>query len=224
MNTRPKSMPPSASCSRRASDTRREIATNGHEEPTHDAPLERLPVLFCSPTMELGVDISALNTRLSSQRAANTGQLRAAQWTRRSFRSGGACSLTYCAAQSPHDQWFFSHAREMVHGVVKAPTLDLANRDLIDSHIQAIWLSNIEHELDTSIAPLLELDKENKPLKADLRAAFQAPAALARARDQARRVIDTVRPELKPELAPWFSERYVDTVVDQRGLSVRSRS
>ena len=73
--------------------------------------------------------------------------------------------MTYCAAQSPHDQWFFSHSREMVYGVVKAPTLDLANRDLIDSHIQAIWLSNIEHELDTSIAPLLELDVETKPLK-----------------------------------------------------------
>jgi hypothetical protein len=32
------------------------------ENPAHEAPLERLPVMFCSPTMELGVDISALNT------------------------------------------------------------------------------------------------------------------------------------------------------------------
>jgi hypothetical protein len=32
------------------------------EVPAHDAPLERLPVMYCSPTMELGVDISALNT------------------------------------------------------------------------------------------------------------------------------------------------------------------
>lgn len=32
------------------------------QNPAHEAPLERLPVMFCSPTMELGVDISALNT------------------------------------------------------------------------------------------------------------------------------------------------------------------
>jgi ATP-dependent helicase YprA (DUF1998 family) len=32
------------------------------DNPVHEAPLERLPVMFCSPTMELGVDISALNT------------------------------------------------------------------------------------------------------------------------------------------------------------------
>lgn len=32
------------------------------DNPAHEAPLERLPVMFCSPTMELGVDISALNT------------------------------------------------------------------------------------------------------------------------------------------------------------------
>jgi len=184
------------------------------KDPAHDAPLERLPVMFCSPTMELGVDISALNTvylRNVPPTPANY-----AQRSGRAGRSGqAALVLTYCAAQSPHDQWFFSHAREMVHGVVKAPTLDLANRDLIDSHIQAVWLSNVERALDTSIAPLLELDKEDKPLKSELLAAFQNTSTLIRARNQAQRVIETVRPELKPELAPWFSESYVDTVVNQ---------
>ena len=29
--------------------------------------------------------------------------------------------ITYCAALSPHDQWFFHHATEMVHGIVKPP-------------------------------------------------------------------------------------------------------
>ena len=184
------------------------------KEPAHDAPLKRLPVMFCSPTMELGVDISALNTvylRNVPPTPANY-----AQRSGRAGRSGqAALVLTYCAAQSPHDQWFFHHAREMVHGVVKAPTLDLANRDLIDSHIQAIWLSNIEHELDTSIGPLLDLGHADKPLTSALQTAFAAPEGRERARVQAQRVIDTVRPQLKPELAPWFGERYVDTVVDQ---------
>ena len=184
------------------------------KEPAHEAPLQRLPVMFCSPTMELGIDISALNTvylRNVPPTPANY-----AQRSGRAGRSGqAALVLTYCAAQSPHDQWFFHHAREMVHGVVRAPTLDLANRELIDSHIQAIWLSNVEHELDTGIAPLLELDQPGKPLKPGLLAAFEAPTTLERAREQARRVIDSVRPLLQPEAAPWFNEGYVDAVVSR---------
>lgn len=99
------------------------------ENPAHDAPLERLPVMFCSPTMELGVDISALNTvylRNVPPTPANY-----AQRSGRAGRSGQqALVITYCAAQSPHDQWFFNHADKMVHGIVKPPTLDLAKRRL----------------------------------------------------------------------------------------------
>ncbi|MFG9943924.1 hypothetical protein ACG3RN_26090 [Pseudomonas aeruginosa] len=45
----------------------------------------------------------------------------------------------------------------MVHGVVRAPTLDLSNRDLIDSHLQAVWLASTQVPLDDSIAPMLDL-------------------------------------------------------------------
>lgn len=182
--------------------------------PAHDAPLQRLPVLFCSPTMELGVDISALNTvylRNVPPTPANY-----AQRSGRAGRSGQpALVLTYCAAQSPHDQWFFSHAKEMVHGVVKAPTLDLANRDLIESHIQTIWLSNVECELGTSIAELLELGENGKPVKKSLMDQFRQPITLVRAKNLAKRVIDSVRGELTQVQAPWFSEGYVDRVVEQ---------
>jgi hypothetical protein len=43
------------------------------------------------------------------------------------------------------------------------PTLDLANRDLIDSHLHAVWLAAAQVQLDTSIAPLLDLEKPDKP-------------------------------------------------------------
>ena len=42
----------------------------------------------------------------------------------------------------------------MVHGLVKAPTLDITNKDLIESHLHAIWLSVMRLDLDKSIIEL----------------------------------------------------------------------
>jgi Lhr-like helicase len=178
--------------------------------PAHEAPLERLPVMFCSPTMELGVDISALNVvylRNVPPTPANY-----AQRSGRAGRSGQqALVITYCAALSPHDQWFFHNADQMVHGVVCAPTLDLANRDLIDSHLQAVWLANTQVALDDSIAPMLDLDRPDKPLKQPLHEALRAPAVHERALISAERVIDQLADELQG--SRWFTPDYVSQVI-----------
>lgn len=180
--------------------------------PAHEAPLERLPVMFCSPTMELGVDISALNTvylRNVPPTPANY-----AQRSGRAGRSGQqALVVTYCAALSPHDQWFFHHASEMVHGVVKAPTLDLANRDLIESHLHAVWLACAQVGLDNSVAPLLDLERPGKPLKQELQQSLSDPEMLQRARHSAGAVVEQLTDELKG--SSWFSEDYVGKVIDR---------
>jgi ATP-dependent helicase YprA (DUF1998 family) len=111
-----------------------------------------LPALFCSPTMELGVDISALNAvylRNVPPTPANY-----AQRSGRAGRSGqAALVITYCAAQSPHDQHYFAQPQEMVSGIVRPPALELANRDLIESHLHAVWLAasgqNLEDDTRT---------------------------------------------------------------------------
>lgn len=181
------------------------------QNPAHEAPLERLPVMFCSPTMELGVDISALNTvylRNVPPTPANY-----AQRSGRAGRSGQqALVITYCAALSPHDQWFFRNADQMVHGVVRAPTLDLTNRDLIDSHLQAVWLASTQVQLDDSIAPMLDLDQPSKPLKQPLHEALRAPTVQQRALASAERVIDQLAGEL--EGSAWFTPDYVRQVIN----------
>jgi hypothetical protein len=181
------------------------------ENTAHEAPLERLPVMFCSPTMELGVDISALNTvylRNVPPTPANY-----AQRSGRAGRSGQqALVVTYCAALSPHDQWFFHHASEMVHGVVKPPTLDLANRDLVESHLHAVWLACAEVGLDNSIAPLLELETPGKPVKHNLHQKLADPDVLQRARRSALSVVGQLEAEL--DGSSWFSADYVGKVID----------
>ncbi|MGH6915191.1 MAG: helicase-related protein, partial [Geminicoccales bacterium] len=87
-----------------------------------------LPVLFCSPTMELGVDIAELNTVYLRNLPPTPANY--AQRSGRAGRSGQpALVLAYAAAKSPHDQYFFRNPIRMVAGAVNPPTLDLANED-----------------------------------------------------------------------------------------------
>jgi ATP-dependent helicase YprA (DUF1998 family) len=173
-----------------------------------------LPVLFCSPTMELGVDISALNAvylRNVPPTPANY-----AQRSGRAGRSGqAALVLTYSSSQSPHDQYFFRDPKAMVHGEVRPPLLDLANRDLVESHLSAVWLACTELPLDPSIAKLLVLDDPSRPLKADVREPMALPRVGEEARRRIQRVLDMLDEELTTELAPWYPGRdvFADEVV-----------
>jgi superfamily II DNA/RNA helicase len=183
------------------------------ENPDNKGPLPPLPVLYCSPTMELGVDISSLN--IVYLRNVPPTPANYAQRSGRAGRSGqAALVITYCAAMSPHDQWFFHHATDMVHGIVKAPTLELANRDLIESHLHAVWLANIEFELATSIAPLLDLDDRAKPVIPAILERASDPSAQARAITQAAGVLRRIESELTPDNAPWFHPDFAREVVD----------
>jgi superfamily II DNA/RNA helicase len=165
-----------------------------------------LPVLFCSPTMELGVDISALN--VVHLRNVPPTPANYAQRSGRAGRSGqAALVLTYASSQSPHDQYFFRDPRAMVHGEVKAPLLDLANRDLVDSHLHAVWLSCVEAPLDPNIAELLVLTERERPLRDDLLSAMREDRVRVRAIARIERVLDLIADELSPENAPWYTGR-----------------
>jgi hypothetical protein len=165
-----------------------------------------LPVLFCSPTMELGVDIAALNAvylRNIPPTPANY-----AQRSGRAGRSGqAALVLTYCSAQAPHDQYFFRYPKAMVHGEVRPPLLDLANRDLVESHLSAVWLACTEEPLDQSISELLILSDPKRPLKPEVRDPMSKPRVTEQAIFRIQRVLGLIESELTPELAPWYPGR-----------------
>jgi hypothetical protein len=165
-----------------------------------------LPALFCSPTMELGVDISALNAvymRNTPPTPANY-----AQRSGRAGRSGqAALAVTYCAAQSPHDQYYFRLPDEMVAGIVRPPALDLANRDLIEAHLHAVWLAESGKELAPDIPHVLDLGSDDLRVQPEIADAFGVPDLQGRAAQAMREILDSVESELTEATAPWATDR-----------------
>lgn len=130
----------------------------------------KLSTLFCSPTMELGIDISDLSVVHLRNVPPNP-----ANYAQRSGRAGrggqNALVLTYAAAGSPHDQYFYKRQQQMVAGVVVPPRLELANQDLVKSHVYSLWLSYTGVNLGNSMNEILDLDKDYPyPIKSDIQA------------------------------------------------------
>ncbi len=180
----------------------------------------RLPTLFCSPTMELGIDISSMNVVYLRNMPPTP-----ANYVQRSGRAGrsgqAALIVSYCAAQSPHDQYFFRNPSAMVAGVVKAPTIDLANQDLVDSHLQAEWLAATGEPLEAKIADNLDMTSPEKPLGSALDAIVSSAETQARGLDSIRRVLHVLQRDFGTEAPPWFAG--VDAYAEILGVEVANR-
>lgn len=123
----------------------------------------KLPVLFCSPTMELGVDISELN--VVNMRNVPPTPANYAQRSGRAGRSGQPAFLfTYCTAASPHDQYYFRQPQKMVAGAVTPPRLDLANEDLVRAHIHAVWLAAAKVKLGSKMTEVVDTSGDEPTL------------------------------------------------------------
>ncbi|MFV2124837.1 DEAD/DEAH box helicase [Micromonospora sp. LOL_013] len=182
-----------------------------------------LPLLFCSPTMELGVDIKDLNA--VAMRNVPPTPANYAQRAGRAGRSGQpALVVTYCSTGNAHDQFYFRRPQLMVGGAVQAPRLDLANEDLVRSHVQAIWLAETGAELPSSLVRLLETGGEAPALRI-------RPEFVRKLRDDDARKRTLARAEavLAGDVggafggtpggalagAPWWRDRWVADTVEQ---------
>ncbi len=172
-----------------------------------------LPVLFCSPTMELGVDIADLN--VVNLRNVPPTPANYAQRSGRAGRGGQPAFIyTYCATGSPHDSYFFKRPEKMVAGAVSPPRVELSNEDLVKSHIHAIWLSGTDLDLGKTLCDILDVSGDDPTLdfKPHVRDALYSPEFRHRARDKATAFIGTIGEYLKA--ADWYTDDWLDHVLD----------
>jgi len=139
-----------------------------------------------------------------------------AQRSGRAGRSGQpALVYTYCSTGSSHDQYFFKRPERMVSGRVATPRLDLANEDLIRSHIHALWLAETGIDLKRSLRDILDLDGENPTLKVLPSIATQManPKFKTATRTKGLGILDGLQGELKG--ASWYTPEWLDRVLLQ---------
>ncbi len=174
----------------------------------------RLPVLYCSPTMELGIDIAELN--LVNLRNIPPTPANYAQRSGRAGRSGQpALVFSYCTTGSPHDQYFFKRPEKMVYGSVTPPRMDLANEDLVRAHIHAIWLAETGQSLGKSLKDILDLSG-NPPsldLLESVKASIESEKARASAKERAKRALSSIEKELSA--SHWYTENWIEEVLQQ---------
>lgn len=177
---------------------------------------ESLSALFCSPTMELGVDIGGLT--VIHLRNAPPNPANYAQRSGRGGRNGqGALIFNYCSSYSPHDRHYFEHQAEIVAGVVQAPRIDLINQELLTTHLNAMALGEVGLPLGTtandkpSLMALVDGHDPKFPLSFAVRAGLSlGQETKNRLKTSFTRVIAGLENELNEKAADWYDPDWLE--------------
>lgn len=175
-----------------------------------------ISALFCSPTMELGIDISDLN--IVHMRNVPPNPANYAQRSGRAGRSGQtALVFTYCSSWSPHDRNYFESSEKMVAGEVVPPRIDLKNEELIRSHFNAFVMMELGLEkLNVSVSDVIDISKlPDLPLKTDTVSYIEDQQNRYK-KEWVIKFKETIK-EIEPllEETHWYSRKWAEIQADQ---------
>lgn len=153
-----------------ASEHTGQVAADDREAREREFRAGKISVLCCSPTMELGIDISDLS--VVHMRNIPPTPANYAQRSGRAGRGGRpALVMAFASQGNSHDQYQYRNKVEMIAGAVAPPRLDLSNRELIEAHLHSVWLRETGLGLESSIGDVLDLNEAALPLLPELQAA-----------------------------------------------------
>ncbi len=191
-----------------------QVPAEERQEIEQDFREARIKALFCSPTMELGIDIDEL--AVVHMRNVPPNPANYAQRSGRAGRKGqGALIFTFCSEHSAHDRHFFRKKMDMVTGKVSPQMLDLTNPDLLRTHLNAAYLAKCSiPALNRSLADVLDLDDPELPLLPSIHGHLDLTIEVkATLREEFSRVIAGLGDELNKQ--PWFSGEWITHAIEE---------
>jgi len=103
----------------------------------------------------------------------------------------------------------------MVAGIVVPPKLELANPDLIKSHLYSLWLSYTRVDLGDSMNKILDLNTPNYPINKDLLSSLTlSETTLKRTLEDAQGILSDVFCQGDLNRATWYSPEWLKYILE----------